>query len=103
MTTLPLGLSYDVHEELYRSDPGLNQSLLKAFGTAKSPQHFLWDKEHPKEETDSLRIGRFVDAAMLSNVSSFSLNDHFAVFTGATRRGKEWEAFQEFNKGKTIL
>jgi len=103
MTTLPLGLGYNIPEELYRSDHGLNQSLLKAFGTAKSPQHFLWEKEHPKEETDSLRIGRFVDAAMLGNVSSFSLNDHFAVFTGAVRRGKEWESFKEFNAGKTIL
>jgi len=103
MQHLSLGLNFNAPEVLYRSDEGLNQSLLKAFGTSKSPQHFLWEKEHPKEETDSLRIGRFVDAATLGNVSSFSLNDHFAVFTGATRRGKEWESFKEFNKGKTIL
>jgi PDDEXK-like domain of unknown function (DUF3799) len=106
MTTLPLGISHNVPEEQYRSDPGLNQSLLKAFGTSKSPQHFLWEKDHPKEETDSLRIGRFVDAAVataIGTADSFSMNDRFAVYTGAVRRGKEWEAFKEFNAGKTIL
>jgi hypothetical protein len=103
MTTLPLGLSYDAPEELYRSDPGLNQSLLKAFGRAKSPLHFQWEKDHPKEETDALRIGRFVDAAVLGKAGSLSLNDHFAVYTGAVRRGKEWESFKEIHAGKTIL
>jgi hypothetical protein len=103
MTTLPLGLSYDIQESLYRSDLGLNQSLLKAFGRAKSPLHFQWEKDHPKEETDALRIGRFVDAAVLGKAGSLSLNDHFSVYTGAVRRGKEWESFKEIHAGKTIL
>lgn len=96
-TMLPPGLHFDIPEEIYRNDPGLNQSLLKDFGRARSPAHFK--AAPPREETDSLRIGNYVDWATLRIKD---LPNRVAVWPGE-RRGNDWKAFKEANKDKVIL
>lgn len=99
MTALSTGLHFDVPESVYRADAGLNQSLLKAFGKAKSPAHFRYDQEHPKEETDSLRIGSYVDCAL------FRIKELTQQFTAwpEERRGAAWHTFKSAQAGKVIL
>jgi len=58
-------------------------------------------KEIEKSMTgNQLAIGTYVHTAVLE---PHLLNKECAVYTGATRRGKEWEAFQALNTGKTII
>lgn len=96
---LSAGLHFDIADDAYRSDAGLSQSLLKAFGRAKSPAHFRYEQEHPKEETDSLRIGSYVDAALFR---AADLGTRFAIWPGE-RKGKDWTAFKEAGQGRMIL
>jgi hypothetical protein len=99
MTALPEGIHYDVVEKDYRSDPGLNQSTLKAFGAASTPRQFRYQCDSPKEETSSLRIGSFVDHVLFF---PSELDKRFAIWK-EYRRGKEWTAFEELHKDKVIL
>lgn len=97
MTALSIGLHPNIPEEVYRADHGLNQSLLKAFGSANSPLHFK--ERPPKEETDSIRIGNYVDWATFR---PWELSKLLAVWPGE-RKGNDWKAFKEANKDKVIL
>jgi len=103
MSTLSLGLHYDLPESIYRCDAGLSQSLLKAFGTARSPAHFKYDQEHPPDPNSparaSIRIGNYVDYSLF-RPDQLAIKQ--AVWPGE-RRGKDWEAFKEANEGKEIL
>lgn len=93
------GLHYDLPDDVYRADPGINQSLLKAFGNAKSPARFRYECDHPGEETEALRIGSYVDCAL------FRINELTKDFVAwpEERRGKAWYAFRSAQAGKTIL
>lgn len=63
MTLLTPGIHFDVPFQDYLADPGINQSELKKFGRAKSPAHYLWDKDHPDDkEPVHFKIGRFVES-----------------------------------------
>lgn len=66
----------------------------------RSPKHYKWRLDHPLPDTDSLRLGRAVHVAVLEP-DRFPLE--VAVFAGAVRRGKEWQAFAEVNAKRTIL
>lgn len=97
LSPLSLGLHLNIQEEAYRMDLGLNQSLLKDFGTARTPAHFKDRK--PREETDSLRIGNYVDWATFC---PHTLGQRVAVWPGE-RRGNDWKEFKQQNKDKVIL
>lgn len=100
MSLLPSGIHYNVDESEYRADPGLNQSLLKKFGSAKSPMHFKWDQDHPPDkEPDYLKIGRYVDTCIFTPELMVG---RFIVWSGS-RQGCEWKNFESENKDKTIL
>ena len=99
MNPLPNGIHFDIPEDLYRADPAINQSLLKAFSRAPTPQHFRYEQEHPREETAELRIGNYVDTFMFDKGC---IPDKFAVWE-SRRQGKDWEAFEAANADKTIL
>lgn len=96
---LPEGIHHGVPESVYRADPGINQSTLKAFGDARSPSHFQYENLNPTEEADYLRIGKFVDNYFLQNKDWDSC---YAVWR-ERRQGKAWKEFQETNKGRIIL
>lgn len=57
-------------------------------------------KEEPREETSSMHMGTYFHTAILE---PHKLEKEVVVFTGRVRRGKEWEAFQEKNKGTPII
>ena len=79
---LPIGLSYGVTNVVYRADLGLNQSLLKAFGSARTPAHFKYEQEQPREETPELRIGSYVDVG-ITNEPLWEFK--FAIWPGERR------------------
>lgn len=58
-------------------------------------------REIVKERTgNQLAIGTYIHTAILE---PHLLETDCAVYLGATRRGKEWDAFEEANKHKTII
>lgn len=106
MTFLHPGIHYDVPEEVYRKEPGFNQSLLKSFAKANTPAHFKWGQDHPAEPSESLRLGTFVDALVTHGLKATpEMIDGTSNFTlwSDTRRGNAWKIFKEANRGKTIL
>lgn len=57
------GIHFGVPPEVYRADPGYNQSALKDFGKARTPAHYRWDADHPTlQDKDFIRIGNYVDS-----------------------------------------
>jgi hypothetical protein len=62
---------------------------------AKSPAHYWHARNNAFEQTAAMRFGSLVHALVLGG--------YYAVFEGATRRGKEWDAFQLANAGKLIV
>jgi hypothetical protein len=84
--------------DVYMSTPGLNWSLLKHMKT--SALHFRHAEEHPEDDTPRLGIGRAIHTAILQPER---LKLDYAVFSGARRAGKAWDAFESENADKTIL
>jgi exodeoxyribonuclease VIII len=70
----------------------------------RSPLHYRYALEHPREDTDALQFGRAVHCLILE---PDLYRDRYAVWTGADRRtraGKEaWLAFQDELDGRTVL
>lgn len=97
MTTLRDGLHYNVPFSAYKALPGVNASSLKAMAT--SPVHLLHQREN-EADSAALALGRAVHCAVLTP----ELFDcEYAVFQGARRAGKEWDAFAAVNTGREIL
>lgn len=98
------GLHFDVPDDIYRADPGINQSLLKAFGRARSPAHFRYDQSNPPDPNhpsrSGIRIGSFVDARLFRG-PNFA-DKAFGVWPGE-RKGSGWTAFKERNEGAVLL
>src|SRR3990167_8857553 len=71
-----------------------------------SPLHYNWWRTHKRADKDTFRVGRAGHTAILEP-DRFLLE--YTVWRnkpdGKTRKrdGKEWEAFKEANKDKTIL
>lgn len=82
----------------YASIRAVNWSTLRE--VRRSPKHYRHRLEHPIEDTPRLALGRAVHTAVLEPAL---FADGYAVYTGARRAGKDWEAFQVANEGKTIL
>jgi hypothetical protein len=82
----------------YRAIKAVNWSRLKKIAT--SPLHYLHGLTAPDEDTPSKILGRAVHAAVLEPER---LDDDYAVFDGAVRRGKDWDTFKAANADRTIL
>lgn len=84
----------------YADIPGLNWSLVKH--ARRSLLHFRAAEtdDSPDEPTDAMRIGTATHVAILEPMR---LPLEVAVWSGGTRRGKEWDAFVEANANRTIL
>ena len=82
----------------YFTSPGANWTLLKKLDD--SPLAYKWAKDHPREDTASLALGRVVHTLVFE---PHKLADEYAVFHGSVRRGKDWDAFEAENAGKTIF
>lgn len=81
-------------EEEYRKHPGVNKSTL--WEIRKSPLHYKWALENPSEDTQAMKMGRAIHAAVLQPED---FNDMFAISPVVDRRtsaGKAaWAAFVE--------
>lgn len=76
----------------YRAAEGISRSEL--FTISKSPLHFKYQQDHPKEDTKALKFGRAVHKYILENEDFY--ND-YAVEPVCDRRTKEGkEAYQIF-------
>ena len=84
--------------DAYRAIPAVNWSSLKHLDA--SPLHYRHALTHPTEDTNRLLLGRAVHTAVLEP-DEFPLR--YAVYEGAVRRGKDWDAFQAANMDKDIL
>jgi len=66
-----------------------------------SPLHYK-HRLDSKEDTDTTgrSMGRLLHTLVLE---PHNFGDHYEIYPGPVRRGKEWEAFEAANAGKTIL
>lgn len=72
----------------------LHFSVLKQI--ARSPAHAELALREPTERTTSMLLGTAVHAMLLGGAP-------ISIFPGATRRGKEWDAFEAGHAGDIIL
>lgn len=75
-----------------------NYSRLKSMG--RSPAHYRHALLQPREDTPALRNGRANHVAVFEPQRFAGL---IAVWEGARRQGKAWDAFCDANAGKDIL
>jgi exodeoxyribonuclease VIII len=62
----------------------------------RSPAHYRYRLDHPREDSTRLGFGRGAHAALFEP-------DRFAVFKGPKRAGKAWQAFKAVHAAETIL
>jgi len=91
--------------EDYTAVEAMNISRLKEL--ARSPQHFRYAIDHPKESAP-LSLGRAAHCAVLEPERfsrEFAIWDRRSGKTGnlCPRNGQYWDAFQVANPGKTII
>lgn len=82
----------------YVAMPGVNASSLR--GMLVSPLAYKRGRDIPREDTDSMRIGRAAHTLILE---PGKFDRQYAFWTGGRRAGKEWDAFTHNNEGRTIL
>jgi len=82
----------------YAKIAAINWSVLREM--RRSPRHYRYRLENPREDTTGLAIGRATHTAILEP-ERFALE--YAVFEGKRRAGKEWDAFEAEHAGRTIL
>lgn len=73
----------------YRAAAGVNVSSLKEF--SRSPLHYRYAKDNPKPTTAAMSLGT---AAHCATLEPERFAAEFVTWTGAVRRGKEWDAFK---------
>jgi hypothetical protein len=66
----------------------------------RSPKHYRYAADHPREDTPFFRLGRAVHVGVLE---PDRLPLVVAVYKGKIRRGKEWDEFEAANADRTIL
>ncbi len=76
----------------------VNWSSLKHM--ERSPLHYQHALTADREDSTAMAMGRATHTAVLE---PHRLETDYAVFGGLRRAGKEWEAFEAANAGKTIL
>ena len=108
---------YNMSDEDYFADEAINNSGLKE--VLRSPAHYKWKKDHPKEQTASMLGGKALHCAILE---PDAFNERYAVLpedapaapTKAMINAKNpsdssvervlfWEAFNIASEGKDIL
>lgn len=82
----------------YHADPALSRSVLDRI--AKSPKHLRHYVEHGVDETAAMMQGRALHTLVLERER---FPDEVAVFEGASRYGKAWDAFESKHAGKVIV
>lgn len=85
MGRIVAGVDFD----LYRKANGVNVSSLKEFN--RSPLHYRYAKDNPKPTTAAMSLGT---AAHCATLEPERFAAEFVTWTGAVRRGKEWDAFK---------
>ena len=91
------GLYNDMPFSEYRAIKAVNASFLADMTVSPSHARQLKDKGYT---TKTLDFGRAVHCAVLEPTK---FNNEYAIYTGKTRRGKKWDAFNAANEGKEIL
>lgn len=84
--------------EQYFRIKAINWSTLKE--VERSLLRYAWRLENPREDCALFARGRGVHTAVLEPEKYIT---DYVIFPGPVRRGKEWEAFEAANAGKTIL
>ncbi len=97
-TSLSCGLGRDMPMDLYQRHPAISRSM--ADHALRSAARFKRMQETASIETDAMRIGRRMHAALLEPETFWPTT---VVWTGAKRQGKKWEAFEELHADKDIL
>lgn len=86
----------------YRKNPAVSNSDLIHMG--KSPAHFKWNRENPREDTDALLFGRAIHKLLLE---PDDFNNDFIFAPDIDKRSKdgkkEWESFNAEIGSKEIL
>ncbi len=82
----------------YAKIDAVNWSVLREL--RRSPLHYLHRLANPMKDTTRLGAGRALHTAVLEP-DRFPLD--YVVYEGARRAGKEWDAFAEANRTRTIL
>lgn len=93
---LDFGIFEQLPYEDYATINALNYSSLKYM--MRSPKHYRWHKDHPKQPTEAMRLGAATHTVMLEPHKA----DGFVIYEGI-RRGKAWEEFCSQNQDKQIL
>lgn len=88
-----------MNEQEYRDYEAINYSSLKHM--RKSPAHYHWELNKPKEDDAKYHQLRAIHALVLE---PFQAEDQIAVWDGRKdKRNKDYAAFLEANAGKSIL
>lgn len=82
------GIHYNINFDDYKALPYFNASKAKLWARSRCPAEFRHKELNPEEDKASFVVGRIVDGYLTNNVPKL------AVYGGAVRRGKEWDAFQ---------
>lgn len=80
-------VSRDTTFDEYRDLDGLNSSLLKPMGD--SPLHFIHAETNPRDDTDTMLLGRVTHTAVLE---PNELLHRYAIWEGKARSGNAWKA-----------
>lgn len=90
---------FDLSRPEYDLIDKMNWSRLKVLG--RSPAHFLHSLTEPEaERTDAMVMG---DALHVATFEPETFARRFAIWSGGRRFGKEWDAFCDANKARSIL
>lgn len=96
------GFNEDISNENYHNDREYkSSSALKLI--LKDPREYYRKyvlNEQDSMNKDSLNIGSYFHTRILE---PHLLDKEYAIFTGKSRRGKEWEEFEASAEGKTII
>jgi hypothetical protein len=76
----------------------VNFSTLKEM--ERSPAHYKWRLEHPKDPTDAMDLG---NATHLAVLEPERFRAEVVEWTGKVRNGKKWDEFEAAHAGKLIL
>ena len=87
--------------EQYAALEGVNWSSLKWLWSG-SPLHYRYHVDHPKADVDTPARVRF-RAVHTAILEPDKFAEEYPIYSGGNRRGKEWDAFEAANAGKSIL
>lgn len=89
-------------EQEYRQHPAVNKSTL--WEMRKSPAHYKYALEHPREDTPALRFGRALHMAVLEPEA---FKQHYVLMPEIDRRTKagkeEYQRFMEYAGDREII